>query len=121
MQTRITRRPDFLDVEVEGVYHSGAALALVQRVVELVESEGHERVLVDASAMEGEFPLEQRYAVAEKASEFLPESLRMGVVAHPEDLGVAVFEELATKQDLPVRVFKSRTDATVWLNGKASS
>ncbi len=74
-----------------------------------------DRVLLDASAMDGEFPLEQRYAVAEKAGEFLPEAIRMGVVAHPADVGVAVFEELAIERDLPVRVFKTRAKASLWL------
>jgi hypothetical protein len=65
--------------------------------------------------MDGDFSMEQRYALAEKAAEFLPETIRMGVIAHPVDVGVPVLEVVAIEKGLPLRVFASRDEATDWL------
>lgn len=103
-----------------GQYHPGAGLALVRHVVELSETEGVDRVLLDGSEMEGDFSAAQRYTLAEKAAEFLPPTIRMGVVAHPADVGLPVIEVVAIEQGFPLRVFDSRNEALGWLTSPST-
>ena len=126
MHKAITRKDDYIHVDVTGTFLLSEANECSVSIFEALAEHGVHRVLVDCRKLEGEPTTMERFVLATFAAlEFskfaesgVPRGTRFSYVGHEPLVDKRRFgETVATNRGLTVRVFTDYQQAIEWLSG----
>lgn len=114
MQFEIARRPDYVDVVLNGPIDVQPLLHLIQRLGDFTRESGDTRLLFDLLAMEGEVPFTGQIQVGEQVVLSMPHLQRIASVV-PRDRLTRTSEKVARGQGVELKIFTARALAIEWL------
>lgn len=111
-----TVKDSILFTVIAGNYDFGQFRQYVQQIREQCESHGTTRVLVDLTAVQGEMPGPDRFALGELLAEALDSRIRAAFIARPE-IVTRMAESVAVYRGAQLQVFFNPEEALAWLKG----
>ena len=114
MHARISRHPDYLDVELTGRLDLSELLELIKRLGAMTREQGDQRLLFDLLGLEGELHTAGQMQVGEWLVQCLPHLAGLASVVPTEKITRAS-ENVARSHGIRMQVFDSREAALAWL------
>jgi hypothetical protein len=118
MQFRITRLPDYVEVELTGQVDLQALLALIKRLGTITQANGDTCLLFDLLRLGGDMHFAGQMQTGEQVARCLSHLDKVASVVPAEKI-TRTSEKVARAQGAKLRVFDAREAAIAWIGDKA--
>lgn len=106
-----------------GEWNSNADNTMIREIMDLVETKGLNKILLDISALQFDFPVVQIFERASEVREYRLQKTRVSSkvaliysASDPKvEQDMQFFETVARNRSLPYRIFTNANDARKWL------
>ncbi|MHC4598049.1 MAG: hypothetical protein ACYS47_03495 [Planctomycetota bacterium] len=115
-ELQVTPREGYLHVEFTGAFSVSAAKGVVDVMVAACAKEKCAKVLCDYTAMSGEMPVMDRFAVGEYAGTAVGPVIKIAMLGRPDQrLPDDFLENVAVNRGMRLKIFSDREKAVAWL------